>query len=124
MAALRAVDQYTGAGAEGAWLLGILKNKIVDYVRKRNRPDAGLGTEPGEDPAEALFDEKGNWRSDPRIAGRRPEAFLEREEFWQAFRGCLKGLPQRQGDAFSLREIEDLSSERICKELQITASNL
>ena len=124
VAALRAVDQYSGAGSEGAWLLGILKRKIIDCVRRRNRPDAGLGMEPGEDPTETLFDKKGNWRLDPRIAGQRPEACLEREEFWQAFRGCLKRLPQRQADVFSLREIEDLSSENICKELQITASNL
>ncbi len=124
VAALHAVDQYSGAGAEGAWLLGILKRKIIDCVRRRNRPDASLGTEAGEDPTETLFDKKGNWRLDPRIAGRRPEALLEREEFWLVFRGCLDGLPQRQADVFSLREVEDLSSESICKELQITPSNL
>lgn len=124
VAALRAVDQYSGAGAEGAWLLGILKRKIVDCIRRRNRPDAGLGVEPGEDPTETLFDKKGNWRFDPRLAGRQPEACLEREEFWQAFQGCLKGLPQRQADVFSLREIEEMSGEKICKELGITSSNL
>lgn len=124
VAALRGKDQYTGAGAEGAWLLGILKRKIIDCVRRRNRPDAGRETEPGEDPSETLFDEKGNWRSDPRIMGRQPEALLEREEFWQTFRGCLDSLPQRQADVFALREVEDLSSEHICKALQITPSNL
>jgi RNA polymerase sigma-70 factor (TIGR02943 family) len=124
VAALRAIDQYSGAGAEVAWLLGILKRKIIDCVRRRNRPDAGLGTEAGEDLTDTLFDKKGNWRSDPRIAGRRPEALLEREEFWQAFRGCLNGLPQRQADVFSLREVEDLSSDTVCQELQITPSNL
>jgi RNA polymerase sigma-70 factor (TIGR02943 family) len=124
VAGLRAKDQYTGAGAEGAWLMGILKRKVIDCVRRRNRPDAGRGTEPGEDPSETLFDEKGNWRLDPRITGRRPEALLEREEFWQVFRGCLNDLPQRQADVFSLREVDDLSSESICKELQITPSNL
>lgn len=124
VAGLRAREQYSGSGSEGAWLLGILKRKVIDFVRRRNRPDAGRGTEPGEDPADTLFDQKGNWRFDPRITGRRPEALLERDEFWQVFRGCLDGLPQRQADVFSLREVEDMSSENICKELQITASNL
>lgn len=124
VAALRAIDQYSGAGAEGAWLLGILKRKIIDCVRRRNRLDAGVGTEAGQDLTDTLFDKKGNWRLDPRIAGRRPEALLEREEFWQVFRGCLGGLPQRQADVFSLRELEELSSESICQELQLTPSNL
>lgn len=124
VAAVGAASQYSGAGAEGAWLLGILKRKIVDCIRGRNRPDAGLGAGPGDDPTESLFDEKGNWRFDPRFAGNQPGACLEREEFWQAFRACLNRLPQRQADVFSLREVEELSSEKICKELQISSSNL
>ena len=54
----------------------------------------------------------------------RPEAVLEREEFWQAVRGFLGRLPQRQADAFTLREIEEMSGEEICKDLGISASNL
>ena len=92
-AALRAVDQYTGAGSEGAWIPGILKRKIIDCVRRRSRLDAGVGGDVGEDPTETLFDKKGNWRFDPRVAGLRPEASLEREEFWHAFRECLTKLP-------------------------------
>ncbi len=124
VAALGAVEQYSGTGTEGAWLLGILKRKIIDYVRRCNRPDSGVGVVADEDPIESCFDAKGNWRFDPRLVGVRPEAQLEREEFWQAFRGCLAGLPRRQADIFSLREIEELSSDKICKELQISSSNL
>ena len=54
----------------------------------------------------------------------RPEACLEREEFWLSFRGCLKGLSQRQADVFTLREIDEMAGDEICKELGITASNL
>lgn len=128
VSALRACDQYAGRGEEGAWLLGICKRKIVDFIRRRNRPDAATrrvpGGELGSDPSAEFFDAKGNWRFDPRIMKGRPEASLEREEFWQAFRGCLKGLPQRQADVFTLREIEETAGEEICKELEITASNL
>ena len=124
VAALHSLDQYSGRGEEGAWLLGILKRKIVDCVRRRNRPDSATGAEMGADPSETFFEEKGNWRFDPRVAKMRPDARLERDEFWETFRGCLKGLPPRQADVFSLREMEELSSHDICKELQITASNL
>ena len=124
IAALRARDQFSGKGSEGAWLLGICKRKVIDHVRRRNRPDAASGGDLGPDPSEALFDAKGNWKQDPRVFQGRPEESLEREEFWQAFRGCLKGLSQRQADAFCLREIEDCSTKEICKEMEISASNL
>jgi len=124
VAALRARDQYSGQGSEGAWLLGICKRKVVDHVRRRNRPDSSVGGDLGPDPAEAMFDAVGNWRFDPRIRKGRPEGALERQEFWQAFRGCLQRLSQRQADAFTLRELENLESDQICKELEISASNL
>ena len=73
VAALGARDQYSGKGSEGAWLLGICKRKVVDHVRRRNRPDAGAGGDLGPDPSEAMFDAKGNWRLDPRVLKGRPE---------------------------------------------------
>ncbi len=124
VAALRARGQYSGKGSEGAWLLGICKRKVVDHVRRRSRPDAAAGGGLGPDPSEAMFDAKGNWQFDPRLIRGRPDGALEREEFWTAFRHCLQRLSQRQADAFTLRELDDLASDEICKELEISASNL
>ena len=89
LAALRARDQFSGRGSEGAWLLGILKRKIIDLVRRRSRPDAAVGQEDGFDPTDACFDAKGNWRFDPRLARGAPDAALLREEFWAVLRRCL-----------------------------------
>jgi RNA polymerase sigma-70 factor (TIGR02943 family) len=124
VAALQAQGQYAGRGDRGAWLLGICKRKVVDFIRQRNRPDAASGAEYGTDLSGDYFDAKGNWRFDPRIRRGCPEDSLEREEFWQAFRGCLRGLPQRQADVFTLRELDEMAGDEICKELGITASNL
>lgn len=124
VAGLRASDQYAGQGSEGAWLMGICKRKVIDCVRGRNRLDAAAGGEASSDPSAALFDAKGNWRVAPRVAKGRPEAAMERADFWKAFRGCLKQLPQRQADAFTLQEVEDMAGDDICKELGISSSNL
>lgn len=124
LAALGARDQYSGKGTEGAWLSSICKRKGIDYVRRRNRPDAATGGQWGRDPTDECFDTKGNWRRDPRFLPHRPESALEREEFWQAFRDCLERLPHRQADVFTLREMDDMTSEEICKELGISLSNL
>jgi RNA polymerase sigma factor (sigma-70 family) len=55
LAALEARDRFTGASTERTWLIGILKNKVVDRIRKAARDE----TMP------ALF-ERGYWRSTPR----------------------------------------------------------
>ncbi|WP_404309486.1 sigma-70 family RNA polymerase sigma factor [Neorhodopirellula lusitana] len=49
---------------------------------------------------------------------------VDRQEFRPVFQACLKALPERQSRVFMLREIEDLETGEICKELEISASNL
>ena len=125
VAALKAKGQYSGRGAERAWLLGILKRKIIDAIRARRRESARGGSEEeGFDPTDALFDETGHWRQHPSSFELGPEANLERAEFWAAFRACLGSIPVRQAELFSLRELDGLSTDEICKELAISPSNL
>jgi RNA polymerase sigma-70 factor (ECF subfamily) len=125
VAALRAKGQYSGRGAERAWLLGILKRKIIDAVRARRRESARGGPDDdGFDPTDALFDETGHWRQHPSSFELGPEANLERAEFWAAFRACLGSIPVRHAELFSLRELDGLSTEEICEELAISPSNL
>jgi RNA polymerase sigma-70 factor (TIGR02943 family) len=123
LAALEHLDQFSGKGTERSWLLGILKRKIVDFIRQQMRTTP-FSAEDGSDPAEAFFDQNGNWRPELRSSMLLPLDSLEREEFWQIFRECLESLPGRQAGVFALREMDDLSTEEICKELEISASNL
>ena len=121
LAGLRHADQYTGEGVEGAWLMGILRRKVIDYVRKRRRIQNEA--EDQTDFAGQLFDETGNWRSDPRF-GERPSADTEREEFYRRLDDCIDKLPERQASAFTLRELEELDTGEICQILDVSPSNL
>ncbi len=123
VAALEHVDQYAAKGSERGWLLGILKRKIIDLIRARSRT-ASLTDEDSNDLSEALFDRQGGWKKDSDWTGHAPLDSLEREDFWRILRACLDTLPTRQADVFVLREMDDRSTEEICKELEITASNL
>lgn len=120
VSALQHVDQYSGKGSERGWLMGILKRKIIDLIRARNR---AVPFQDG-DPSDALFDQSGRWRAEIRKADKHRLASLEREDFWRAFRQCLKGLSRQHSDVFMLREIENQSTEEICKSLELTPSNL
>jgi len=123
VAALKHVNQYQAKGTERAWLLGILKRKIIDFIRNRCRT-ISLSDEKINDIPDSFFDQSGSWSKDIRSAGYTPLCSLERSDFWRILRGCLKKLPSRQADVFVLREMEDQSTDMICNELEISASNL
>jgi RNA polymerase sigma-70 factor (ECF subfamily) len=124
LAGIRFQDRYTGDGAERAWLLGILKRKIVDHVRKRARYDRdGAYADDGNDPSEWLFDQNGNWNSNAFPSGP-PDQQVEQKEVWDVVRQCLQHLPKGQADVFVLSVMENMDSDEICKELGITPSNL
>ena len=53
-----------------------------------------------------------------------PDTALSQKEFMQILRECIKALPQKIAAVFTLREMEGVESRDICKELDITASNL
>jgi len=63
LAGVRFQDRYTGEGAERAWLPGILKRKLMDYVCRRSRYDRDGSDEGSNSPSEKMFDENGNWKS-------------------------------------------------------------
>jgi RNA polymerase sigma-70 factor (ECF subfamily) len=53
-----------------------------------------------------------------------PEASLDRRQFFDAMDLCLEKLPPNAARAFMLREVMELETDEICKELAITANNL
>lgn len=121
VAALKS-GKFSGQAEEHTWFVGILKHKIVDYYRRRDRERPNPAIQPKKQ--EELFDEKGWWRVQPAKWPVDAGNTLETAEFWEAFRLCLAGLPQRMRLVFSLREMDDHSTEQVCEEFQITASNL
>jgi RNA polymerase sigma-70 factor, ECF subfamily len=122
LGALRNREQFAGASSEQTWLIGILKRKIVDHHRRQQReqPAGNLGEGGWID---ELFDESGHWKKGPGH-WTSPSASYENAEFWTTFRRCLSRLTPRLAEAFSLREIDDMPSEEICKVLTVSATNL
>jgi RNA polymerase sigma-70 factor (ECF subfamily) len=117
-------QQYSGAGTERAWLLGILKRKIIDYVRKRNRQAKVDQYEDDHDPTNQLFDAKGNWNKKSIPWSIAPDQKIESSELWDIVRGCLSHLPSGQADVFTLSVMEGMDSDEVCETLEITPSNM
>jgi len=122
VAALRS-GEYAGKAGEQTWFVGILKHKIVDFVRRRTRERADESSSLGGK-QEELFDAAGWWRVQPGKWPADRDDALANYEFWEAFRHCLDGLPQRLRTVFSLREMDDQSTEELCTALRISPGNL
>jgi RNA polymerase sigma-70 factor (ECF subfamily) len=122
--AVKAIDRFEGRSTIKTWLTSILKRKIIDHYRKnsRNKEDAILDNDQFFQTEGIL---KGHWEDDqlPVNWGNNPD-ISESEEFYKILKECLTHLPSKMAATFSLKEIEEYSTEEICKELDISPSNL
>jgi RNA polymerase sigma-70 factor, ECF subfamily len=129
LAAVEGQAAFRGESKLRTWLTGILKHKIIDWLRSEARNPARASSrlasdsdDPYEDTCDALFDSAGNWVTPPS-EWPSPEQSFDNERFWEMIEGCLARLPAATARAFYLREIEGSSTEEICAELGISQSN-
>jgi RNA polymerase sigma-70 factor, ECF subfamily len=128
IAALAGSAGFDGRAAARTWAFGILKNKIVDALRSRDRSvnvSALAGEEEEfEQTFDRLFKANGHWTPGTRPGDwGDPEETLQQAQFWTVFDACLNHLPANTGRVFMMREFLDFEVDEICGELGISSSN-
>jgi RNA polymerase sigma-70 factor (ECF subfamily) len=123
LAALGSRKNFRGQSTTRTWLIAILKHKIIDHVRKKTREKDSDKIETMTNGIDVNFTDQGKWHIKPGRWTRNPMKLYQQKEFLDVLYECLAKLPDRQAEAFMKREIEGLSTEQICKELDITATN-
>lgn len=122
LAALRSKNNFKGEATERTWLISILKRKIIDYYRKTNsrkgKAEVHISYRDEADEGDWLEENA----ADPY--DRTAEDVMENEELGMAILECLDKLPEKQAAIFKLKTIADYDTEAICKEYNITPSNL
>lgn len=124
LAALNAGKTFSGKSSMRTWLIGILKHKVVDHIRKESRMNPVEDVLPEDRLDAELFDTGGRWRNGLRDWEVRPDQLLQRKEFTDVLNSCIEKLPAKPGSAFCLREMENQSTDEICKVLAVTPTNL
>ena len=99
---------FAGKSSLRTWLVGILSHKIVDELRRRNRPldtldDPDLLARPSEENVERL------------VAARRELAAVDR---------ALGELPTGERMALLLVEVEEVGRDEACRVLGVTPTHL
>jgi len=122
-AGLKAMKNFEGKASERTWLIAILKRKIIDYYRKIN-------SNKGKAEVRMNFyndgENEGDWLEErvPQTWGSDADKNLESEELGNTINDCIGKLPEKYAVVFKMKTIQDFETEEICKELDITASNL
>ncbi len=126
LAAWRSRDGYRGQASERNWLMGILKNKIVDHFRAamRRMEDAATDLGAGDDIESLLFDERGSWRTPPAEWGNQPLEATESGAFWGMLSQCLERVPSPQREAFLLRDVDGADAAESSHTLGVSANHL
>lgn len=124
LAALEQSQSFRGRSAVTTWVVGILKHKIVDALRRQSR-HTSLDADDPEGPA--LIDEL--YRPDGhRVAPARdwgdPERLLGEAQFMATLEACLERLPAAQARVFLAREWLELSVAEVCKDSGHSATNV
>jgi RNA polymerase sigma-70 factor (ECF subfamily) len=124
LAAIQSGVDFAGKSSVSTWLVGILKHKVIDTIRRRSRErPLELSTdEQSPEDLEALFKDDGHFQ-DPPADWADPEAALTQRRFFEVLERCLQDLPKNAARVFTMREIADLDLDEICKEVGITATN-
>jgi len=123
VAALEKPQSFAGQSQLKTWLVGILKHKVIDQLRRHKREATVLTDDDAEDIDELLFAADGHWREMPADWGA-PEDVLRQRQFIDVLEACLDVLPPAQARCFLMREWLEFSSDEVCKELTITSTNL
>ena len=125
LAALSKPQAFAQRSQLKTWLIGILKHKVIDALRLHGREvSASSSDDDDTDPLEYLgFKADGHFSQAPADWGN-PEQDLSSRQFLAVMDACVRQLPVNQGRLFLMREWLELSSEEICKELDLTATNL
>jgi RNA polymerase sigma-70 factor (ECF subfamily) len=122
-AGLKSAKNFEGKASERTWLVSILKRKIVDYYRKVNsvkgQSEVKMNFYKGGQNEGHWIEERApqNWNNDT-------EKLIENEELKQQLDYCISKLPEKYAMVFTMKTIQEFETEEICKELDITSSNL
>jgi RNA polymerase sigma-70 factor (TIGR02943 family) len=128
LAALERIDRFEGRSSERTWLMAILRNKVIDVYRKKSN---GLMSLPhhlngSRDSADFFEEDNGHWKDDfqPKAFGIEQDDVLSNKEIRLILEQCMKKLPGLWFTVFTMRHLDELTTEAICEHLKVSAQYL
>jgi RNA polymerase sigma-70 factor (ECF subfamily) len=115
--------KFRGDSSLRTWLTSILKNRVIDLLRKQWREQPLEESPSGEQEFDNLFDDRGHYAEMPSEVSD-PAELCQQDGFLIAVQRCVDMLPKRIGQVFVLREVFGSDTKELCKDLGLTTSNV
>jgi RNA polymerase sigma-70 factor (TIGR02943 family) len=131
LSAIKSLDTFRQESSEKTWLVAILKNKIVDYYRKKNIfSDVEEYLQKTD---ESFYDfhfqadeyNDAHWTSAGMPANWKTQTDeqLNQGEFYSILELCIQKMPPKLIPVFTARYVDEEDSDKICKDYEISPSN-
>jgi RNA polymerase sigma-70 factor (ECF subfamily) len=125
MVAIKTLHRFDGSRDIKYWLRGILRNKIVDQIRKsikEQKVDIDSEDEASLENAYhnmscSLTAHNAPWQFNPRKQ-------YDNMEFWEVFGECIQQLKTNAREAFLLKFLEGQTTEEMCHTMNISPNHL
>jgi RNA polymerase sigma-70 factor (ECF subfamily) len=121
LAAFEGLARFQGGASTRTWLVSILKNKIVDRVRKLRREEPLDPALIDEQEWRAKFDGTDHWIVAPNDWGD-PSAVLETKAMGAALMTCIDKLPEQLRTLIIMRDIDGYESQELLDILNISSA--
>tara|TARA_R110000868_G_scaffold202649_7_gene450370 strand:+ start:1422 stop:1991 length:570 start_codon:yes stop_codon:yes gene_type:complete len=107
--------RFEGRSKIKTFLFGIMYNKSRELRRDHKKH----GHEEWDE-FESRFNDTGHWVKRPTD----PSVFAERAQSLVHLEECLEQLPLKQKEAFTLKEVQELTTEEVSEVMGVSANNL
>ena len=124
LAALKARDRFAGRSSDRTWLVGILRHKIFDHLRRVCRERPVHVDNQNARPDQEAWDDSVLWAHEAAGECLEPSRRMELGELREALEMAVGKLPPRIAQVFQLYEIEERPNREVCDQLKISESNL
>ncbi len=122
LAAMEGVSRFANQSKLQTWVVGILKNKVLDQLRLHQR-ECAYSTSDDEDIADSIYAPDGHFREMPAEWGL-PDQAVQQSQFMKVLEACMDALPGQLGRVFLMREWLEFDTAEICQELGLSSTNV
>jgi RNA polymerase sigma-70 factor (ECF subfamily) len=123
LGAIKNAHQFTGDSSPQTWLIGILRNKLVDHYRRKLRQPQIANVSQSNRTADSI-------ESQPSSRCRRSDDWsdpcnnVQETELQTLLQQCIEKLPDLIRQAFEFRFVDEMEHEEVCKLQAISRNNL
>lgn len=120
LSAWKSRTSFRGDSSQRTWLTGILRHKILDWLRNRVRGSSVKAT--SNESLDHWFTVHGKWKR--TVNTWRETSDVEYSEFLGVLHNCADRLPTNLRESFILRHLEEKSTNDVCETLNLTSDHV